>query len=148
MNNVIIPTFNNNVSKPGDWFCDDCGINNFARREICCKCKRQRAKKARTAPQSSASFRPGDWVCARCDDLQFKANKVCRKCNTSRPLKADDADTDACAICFDAVRNAALAHGDSLHIVACLTCSKQLLRRDGKCPVCREMVQKVYTVFT
>mmetsp|Transcript_2314 Transcript_2314/g.5167 ORF Transcript_2314/g.5167 Transcript_2314/m.5167 type:complete len:1020 (-) Transcript_2314:1623-4682(-) len=58
-------------------------------------------------------------------------------------MEGPGAAASLCVICLDAPMEAALAHGDSIHVCVCRTCS-QLLQEGDPCPMCREPVEKIY----
>jgi len=65
------------ASRPGDWNCPHCGVQNFASRTSCFSCSKA---KSLVAP----SPKPGDWNCASCGEHNFSSRTSCRKCNTSK----------------------------------------------------------------
>jgi uncharacterized protein (TIGR02996 family) len=62
-------------SRPGDWYCVECGASNFARREVCYECRSER-------PQPL--LRPGDWLCPSCRAHNFARRQSCHQCKTER----------------------------------------------------------------
>ena len=64
--------------KAGDWKCNHCGKDNFARRSSCFGCNRNRNG------GGEHRGRPGDWNCPNCNDHQFASRTQCRKCGTSK----------------------------------------------------------------
>lgn len=68
--------------KQGDWTCRFCNINNFANRNACYKCNRQRSETVvqNTPPKS------GDWTCNYCNNSNFAARIACHKCGRPKPV--------------------------------------------------------------
>ena len=56
-----------------------------------------------------------------------------------------DAEETMCVVCFDAPKQYAML--PCLHMCACEACAQQLLHV-GRCPVCREPIERVGQVFT
>lgn len=78
------------TQKPGDWLCPICQFHNFASRESCFKCRKEREKKFQ------------DWRCADCDFKNFERNTACRKCGLARDTsqkKRLERNTWVCDIC-------------------------------------------------
>ena len=98
---------------PGDWFCNSCGKDNFARRDSCFSCGTPRAADARVVPGdprgASGSFgdrrpprrdsfggeergppppREGDWPCPDCGFSNFASRGSCFRCGGGRPASA------------------------------------------------------------
>ena len=102
------------VPSPGDWFCNSCGKDNFARRDSCFSCGTPRAADVRVVPgdprsSSSSSFgdrrqprrfddggeergppppREGDWPCPDCGFSNFASRGSCFRCGGDRPASA------------------------------------------------------------
>lgn len=102
------------VPSPGDWFCNSCGKDNFARRDSCFSCGTPRAADVRIVPgdprggASSSSFgdrrqprrfddgeergppppREGDWPCPDCGFSNFASRGSCFRCGGDRPASA------------------------------------------------------------
>ena len=72
------------MSKRGDWFCPQCGKNNFASRNKCfgCGCFRSKADNQNN-PTSANTIKSGDWNCT-CGELNFASRIVCRKCSNPK----------------------------------------------------------------
>lgn len=75
--------------RPGDWTCPGCGINVFAKKAECFKCKTPKPGDALGA-QSSHNVRPGDWTCPGCSHNVFATRSECFKCKTPKPTANDD----------------------------------------------------------
>lgn len=82
-----------------------------------------------------------------CNDVQFATRVTCRKCNASKPVADEEADDNACLICMERVRNAALVHGEDMHSVTCLECATALVQAKGECPLCRRIVERVLKTY-
>lgn len=68
--------------RDGDWKCEDCGKDNFARNKECFRCQKP-------APPGTGgkSFTPreGDWECDDCGNNNFSWRGECHKCQKARP---------------------------------------------------------------
>ena len=102
---------------PGDWFCNSCGKDNFARRDACFACGTPRASDVRIVPgapmSAGGSFgerrqprsygggedgggerrgppepREGDWACPDCGFSNFASRGSCYRCGGGRPASA------------------------------------------------------------
>jgi len=88
-----------NLSKPGDWNCEECGYLNFARRAECnsksCKAPRPvrgRGISSRVGQTSRGSGgwgksrveRGGDWNCGKCEFMNFARRTECKDCGEPR----------------------------------------------------------------
>jgi hypothetical protein len=62
--------------RPGDWICQGCNAHNFARRDVCLRCRRSR-------PQPR--LREGDWICPGCTAHNFARRQSCHQCKGARP---------------------------------------------------------------
>jgi hypothetical protein len=54
---------------------------------------------------------------------------------------------ETCLICLTEERNATIVHGETGHVVCCLTCARILKARGDKCPVCRLTIDSVIQQF-
>ncbi|XP_021957729.1 uncharacterized protein LOC110853723 [Folsomia candida] len=55
--------------------------------------------------------------------------------------------SDTCYICFTRRKNSAFVHNKIAHFCCCYTCGDKILKRDGKCPICRERVLRLVKVL-
>ena len=138
--------------KAGDWICIGCNDVQFAKNTKCRRCNWDKPSVPVTSPVvPPPQLRAGDWACPQCKNFQFASRVLCRDCGASKPAPDDDtigADDDtSCLICSVSVRNAAIVHGDSLHIVACIACAKDLLSNSQPCPMCRQPIERVLTAY-
>jgi uncharacterized protein (TIGR02996 family) len=63
-------------SRPGDWYCSECGASNFASRDVCYECR---------SPRRRPRLREGDWLCPGCNAHNFASRQSCHRCKGSRP---------------------------------------------------------------
>lgn len=77
-------------TRPGDWVCE-CGTSNFARREMCFDCGKQRSAAVggggvgnAQAAISRSQSRPGDWYC-ECGTHNFASRSQCMSCGQGKP---------------------------------------------------------------
>ncbi|KAJ1687781.1 hypothetical protein LUZ63_019171 [Rhynchospora breviuscula] len=79
--------------KPGDWYCYNCGVHNYASRSNCFKCGG--ATKTDSAVTQSWGFshepaqqgwKSGDWICSRmgCNEHNYASRTECFRCSTPR----------------------------------------------------------------
>lgn len=64
------------IQREGDWFCGNCNIHNFASRQVCRRCGKQRDSNAHvvSAEMAAAALPPrreGDWDCPNCKFVCF-----------------------------------------------------------------------------
>ncbi|CAG7725753.1 unnamed protein product [Allacma fusca] len=64
---------------------------------------------------------------------------------TNRTAKALDVST--CDFCFEGEKDAAFVHNKIAHQCCCFSCANKILRRTGKCPICRERILRVVRVI-
>merc|ERR1719309_516328 len=66
-----------------------------------------------------------------------------------RRTKMDDQQTDRsgtrCTVCLDKPREVLIQNCG--HVCLCSDCSARLRREDNKCPVCRQSIQSVQSVY-
>ena len=71
-------------SRPGDWACESCNFNNFARRSHCKECGSARPDgfvfDPNEAQNNAGAGRPGDWNCSSCNYLNFARRVNCGRC--------------------------------------------------------------------
>lgn len=83
------------TSNNDDWTCDDCGNENFARRNNCNRCSKARtnlAKKKKlgteigkaAAEKSGGLFNAEDWQCYKCANVNWARRQHCNVCNTPK----------------------------------------------------------------
>eukprot|EP00973_Karenia_brevis_P040270 5562557-Karenia_brevis.AAC.1 len=58
---------------PGDWTCQSCGNNVFARNVECPQCGQPRSNE-RLRSRNHQRVLPGDWTCQNCGDNVFARN--------------------------------------------------------------------------
>lgn len=73
--------------RDGDWTCSSCKANNFARRQVCYKCKL--SKDGSPAESDKFEFRNGDWSCSACGTHNFARRSACFQCRKQRPEGSD-----------------------------------------------------------
>lgn len=103
---------------PGDWICPACGVNVFASKDACFKCKEPKPMPAPPIPRiaGATDVRPGDWPCPKCGNNVFASKDACPKCRTakpdsSRPQKAEPSETRN-GICRQFQKTGSCTYGD------------------------------------
>ena len=88
--------------KPGDWTCEECGANVFARRQKCFRCGAPRGDGWQIHPGGRGGdryddqwdgggydrgndVRPGDWTCGQCGANVFARKRECFRCGALKP---------------------------------------------------------------
>lgn len=71
--------------RAGDWLCDGCGANNYARRQRCYICNTSPDHKRRCGFDAAAKredwdVRPGDWQCGACGNVCYARRNKCFHC--------------------------------------------------------------------
>ncbi len=59
---------------------------NFARRNACFKCGRQKQESIGSNSQSSLISKPGDWICHPCQTNNFSNHTACHKSNRAKTI--------------------------------------------------------------
>jgi len=54
---------------------------------------------------------------------------------------------DLCTICFLRTKTSAFVHKKVAHFCCCYSCGSKILRRNGRCPICRENILKVVKII-
>lgn len=80
--------------RSGDWICEACGKDNFARRTSCFQCQAPRTAADGTRhgrprepglpPLPPPALKPGDWLCALCGMDNFARRDRCFRCDAPR----------------------------------------------------------------
>lgn len=129
-----------------DWYCKTCNFKIYGHKNKCSKCGEYRKDGKRS--------RPGDWTCKGCGFLLFADKEKCWKCNMDRhgnylteKKEEKEGDGDKCIICVLNEKNAVFLHGESGHQVCCFGCASRVKNQDGKCPLCRERIDKVVRIY-
>ncbi len=65
--------------------------------------------------------------------------------NTSN---ASTALSSQCSICYVRSKDAAFVHNKIAHLYCCYTCADKILKKNGKCPICRERVLRVVKIIS
>ena len=79
--------------RSGDWMCQFCQVNNFASRQACYKCHRNKPEPVSVNP--STITKPGDWICSFCSNNNFAARIACYKCNRPKAVPMATASAQA-----------------------------------------------------
>lgn len=53
-----------------------------------------------------------------------------------------------CSICFVREKDAAFVHNKIAHLYCCYTCADKILKKNGRCPICRERVLRVVRIIS
>jgi len=70
--------------------------------------------------------------------------------STSQTEKLNDSSIgrdDLCRICFLRTKTSAFVHKKVAHFCCCYSCGSKILRRHGRCPICRENILKVVKII-
>ncbi|KAF5308519.1 hypothetical protein FQR65_LT06184 [Abscondita terminalis] len=91
------PNISGNIKvSEGDWTCEDCGNVNFARRNACNRCSKERApisnKRKKlgqeigkaAAEKSRGLFSADDWQCNKCGNVNWARRQQCNVCNAPK----------------------------------------------------------------
>jgi len=80
------------------------------------------------------------------DECDYNDTKHSR-CTVAQSGGSKRPDILKCVVCLTSERNATIVHGETGHIVCCLVCARILKARGDKCPVCRNVIDKVIQHF-
>ncbi|CAD7972359.1 unnamed protein product [Amoebophrya sp. A25] len=64
------------------------------------------------------------------------------------PPRQPLSEQELCIVCQEKPRNASFIHGSTAHIVCCYQCAMETMRRDGRCPMCRQRIDVVVRNYT
>ncbi len=67
------------------------------------------------------------------------------KTRDSRP--ESEKDVGICSICMVRDKNAGFVHGKIAHIYSCYVCADKILKKSGKCPICRKKILRVVKII-
>ncbi len=62
---------------------------NFANRNACFKCGRQKQELVASNNSPSAASKPGDWICHSCNNNNFAARIACNKCGRPKAVSME-----------------------------------------------------------
>lgn len=78
--------------RPGDWTCENCGVNVFASKLACFRCRQPKPgvepdRMMYHAGQMGGdqNARPGDWTCNNCGANVFASKTSCFRCQAPKP---------------------------------------------------------------
>jgi hypothetical protein len=111
----------------GDWYCDSCGILNFASRTECFKCNGSTKKQDWVCKCKELNFsfrmscrscggkksdvvKDDDWKCLGCNEINYSFRVKCRKCDLpyGKNVSTDTSTPKKCIICSDKARDTAI----------------------------------------
>lgn len=58
-----------------------------------------------------------------------------------------DYDAETCIVCMENKKNTLFKHGSTSHYACCKICSDRIVEQTNKCPICRENIDELITVF-
>ena len=67
---------------------------------------------------------------------------------TVQPRIESEKDVEICPVCMVRDKNAAFVHGKSGHMYSCYTCADKILKKSGKCPICRKKILRVIKIIS
>lgn len=70
------------------------------------------------------------------------------KINLNDNTNASAALSSQCSICYVRSKDAAFVHNKIAHLYCCYTCADKILKKNGKCPICRERVLRVVKIIS
>jgi len=56
-------------------------------------------------------------------------------------------EIETCSICMVREKNAAFVHGKTAHNYSCFSCADKILKKFGKCPICRKKILRVVKII-
>lgn len=58
-----------------------------------------------------------------------------------------DYDAETCIVCMENKKDTLFKHGSTSHYACCRICSDKIVEQTNKCPICREIIDELISVF-
>jgi len=123
------------VTNPTRWKCLKCGTQTLAPMKFCSKCYQKRKLSLPPCPQKRR---------------KLDASHCKPKVETSahhHETEAISLPEDQCSMCGIRPRNGGFLHMDTVHAIYCYACTKAVVSRTSKCPICRRTIQRAVRIF-
>jgi len=145
----------------GDWYCETCGVLNFASRTECFKCNGTTKKQDWVCNCKELNFsyktncrscgikksditKKDDWKCLGCNEINFSFRLKCRKCDLPYGKDKSTAalSSKKCIICNNNPRNTAIIVCG--HYGYCTDCAVS----EENCSVCNKKYNSTSDLLT